>query len=590
MVPRVRSLFQRRYAPVWLVLVPGLAVSGMLGWVLYRDALKLDQRRFESEASQISQMLEQAMERYEERLCRLADYCGQFQEVPTGIWNFRRDEMTEVDGNLPAVIHALYCPKILASDFEAHLERGRANWGEEYRFNPERRSGRETALPVWQYWLRKGFRPIERGTDMAEQTQWHPSLLESIAPGLGWVSPLPASVARKDGTMEKGFWFAVNIYKPDQEETRPFLPGETDEEFARRYNKFRSSAATGTLAVFISGDKLFEDYNSAPSTRLLLGRLHAAREPAPAALLNALPEFPANPRHRHVIVMRWYGRRWALELASTPLFESESSRDRGWLIAGGGGGMTLLASALVAVGLRARTRQERMTEQIREARDALAAAQREREKLSHDLHDNAIQALYAIQLRLGHAAREFEAEPANTRREFEELRADLDTVIAEVRSFILSENGESQAVDLGGVLRAMAQRAQAGARARIDVHCENGASGRLSAEVAVQLANIAREAVSNSLRHGEPGWVRIALLSEDEGVWLEVADDGTGFEPKAPARQGVGLRSMAKRARQIGAVLDIQSAPGRGSRVRVRVPVSAVQPRTDPARQSRNQS
>src|ERR1043165_3747570 len=293
MVPRVRSLFQRRYAPVWLVLVLGLAVSGTLGRVLYRDALKLDERRFEVEATQTSGMVEETMERYEERLSRLADYCAHFRELPNKVWQFRRERMTDFNGNLPAVIHAGYCPKILASDFEAHLDRGRTNWGKAYRFNPERHPGRERALPVWQYWSREGFQQIEPGTDMAEEAPWHPSLLESLSYGRGWISSVPVSVARKNGTMEKGFWFALCLFAVSQEETSWRLPGATEEEQARRLDRFEASAAIGVLAVFISPDILLEDYNNPPSARRLLARLYAAREPAPTALLNSKPEFPA---------------------------------------------------------------------------------------------------------------------------------------------------------------------------------------------------------------------------------------------------------------------------------------------------------
>lgn len=93
----------------------------------------------------------------------------------------------------------------------------------------------------------------------------------------------------------------------------------------------------------------------------------------------------------------------------------------------------------------------------------------------------------------------------------------------------------------------------------------------------MQLANIAREALSNSLRHAQARRVEVSLRSGHEAVWLEVADNGTGFDPNAPVRPGVGLSSMAARAREIGGTLDLQTAPGQGTRVGVRTPVAPLE-------------
>ena len=238
--------------------------------------------------------------------------------------------------------------------------------------------------------------------------------------------------------------------------------------------------------------------------------------------------------------------------------------------------MTLLASALIGVALRARNRQEGMTEQIREARDALAAAEQQRQKLSHDLHDNTVQALYAIQLGLGHTAKELEAGPTQSQRELTAVRGEIDAVIAELRRFILAEAGEEKAADLSGVLRAMVERARVGAKAQLEARCDPEASERLASNQAVQLANIAREALSNSLRHARPQRVQIALRSEAEAVCLEVSDNGIGFDPQSQVRS-VGLTSMNVRAQESSGTLEIQSSPGQGTRMVVRVPASPME-------------
>jgi signal transduction histidine kinase len=267
-----------------------------------------------------------------------------------------------------------------------------------------------------------------------------------------------------------------------------------------------------------------------------------------------------------------YANKWTIFVYTLPAFEKGSPRHLAYVTSAAAAGLTLLAASLVGVALRARGRQEVMTEQIREARDALTAAQRERERLSHDLHDNAIQSLYGVQLRLGHAAKQFDAEPPLARREITDLQAELDTVIAEIRSFILVKEGERESVDLGAVLRAMAERAKVGSPVTIKVNAGHEPSHRLSAARAVQLANIGREALSNSIRHGQAKRVQIDLKCENADVCLEIVDDGKGFDVNASRAAGIGLTSMAKRANQIGGELEVQSGPGKGTKIKVRVP------------------
>ena len=127
-------------------------------------------------------------------------------------------------------------------------------------------------------------------------------------------------------------------------------------------------------------------------------------------------------------------------------------------------------------------------------------------------------------------------------------------------------------------LRALVRRSRAGNTAQIEVSCDPGAADRLSAAQAVQLANIAREALSNGLRHAKSQRMEIALRSERESVVLEISDDGAGFDPKSPPRRGDGLASMATRAQEMGGTLDIQSSPDRGTRVVVCVPAFPLEP------------
>jgi signal transduction histidine kinase len=93
----------------------------------------------------------------------------------------------------------------------------------------------------------------------------------------------------------------------------------------------------------------------------------------------------------------------------------------------------------------------------------------------------------------------------------------------------------------------------------------------LGAEREAALYRIAQEALHNALRHSGAAEVRMSVCTAARRVTLEVADEGTGFDP-ALAAGGRGLPSLRERAAGAGATLAIRSAPGRGTTVRVVMP------------------
>lgn len=291
----------------------------------------------------------------------------------------------------------------------------------------------------------------------------------------------------------------------------------------------------------------------------------------------------ADPEFRPYLAQRqlWpmYGLKFSIFFYTTPLFEAQSPRRLAKVAAGAGCALTLMATTLVGLALRSRDQQEDLTNQIRDARDALSEAQKAREKFSRDLHDGTIQSLYAIQLGLGHLGEKLEKDPSRARRDFGTVCKELDAVIAEVRNFVnAGDSATHRAVNFNAVLNALVRRAQAGASARITLQCDNEAASQLSAADAIQLANIAREAISNCLRHAKPARIDVALNVRPNGIKLTVTDDGCGFDPDSPQQFGVGLKSMQTRAHEMNGTFVIESSPGRGTRIRISVPAEETAP------------
>jgi len=300
-----------------------------------------------------------------------------------------------------------------------------------------------------------------------------------------------------------------------------------------------------------------------------------SRDAVAADLGDFFPERarPAQPYLEREVILKVYGRRIWAQFWTTPAFAAQSHRRWPWITAGVGGLVTVLTAGLLAVQVRARLRQESVTAELRTALDELDAARCERERLSHDLHDGTIQSLYALQLGLSRAADQaVEAAPTLGTR-LVGCRRNLTAIIGELRGYILRHEADEGAQgDLAGVLTALVERLRSTTETELQAEVSAEAARRLSGAQAVHLANLAREALSNALRHAHAGRITVTLRDEPDRVTLEIADDGCGFDPAAPPHTGVGLTSMRKRAAEAGGELRVSSSADKGTQVRVTVP------------------
>jgi signal transduction histidine kinase len=193
----------------------------------------------------------------------------------------------------------------------------------------------------------------------------------------------------------------------------------------------------------------------------------------------------------------------------------------------------------------------------------------DRERIAKELHDGAIQALFAVGMGLQGSA--MLAGDSELRRRIENAVEELDRVIRDLRSYIfglrpgiLADRQLDQA--LQRLVEELQQRGGIVAVAEIDPDAAAELTGK-----AADLIQLAREALSNVGRHAAAATCRVSLYRTEEGAVLEVDDDGRGFDPARPAG-GQGLRNLRERAAALGGQTEITSAPGEGTRVRVTIP------------------
>jgi signal transduction histidine kinase len=202
----------------------------------------------------------------------------------------------------------------------------------------------------------------------------------------------------------------------------------------------------------------------------------------------------------------------------------------------------------------------------------LRAVYEERERLAHEMHDTLAQSFAGIgfQLQAIHDEVGNEAEL----REHLDLATDLvRTSHEEARRSISALRSDT--VEKLGLLHALdecAARIANGGPMEVRVQSLGGGDPRsMSPRIADALYRIGQEAIANAVRHADASKMVISLIHEASAWRLLIEDDGQGF-PLGEDSAGFGIRGMGKRAESIGATLDIQSSPGKGTSVQVRVP------------------
>jgi PAS domain S-box-containing protein len=201
-----------------------------------------------------------------------------------------------------------------------------------------------------------------------------------------------------------------------------------------------------------------------------------------------------------------------------------------------------------------------------------AAVMQERGRLARELHDSVTQSLYSVTMYTEAAARLVASGKEGAPEYLRDARDTAQEALREMRLLIYQLR--PPALEKGGLANALQVRLDAverrgGVRAELTVEGQD----RLAPAIQAELHQIAQEALNNTLKHAHARAVRVCLHFGDAMTRLEVQDDGVGFDLSAtPARGGLGLPGMKERVQKLGGRLEIESAPGQGTKVVVEVP------------------
>jgi PAS domain S-box-containing protein len=202
------------------------------------------------------------------------------------------------------------------------------------------------------------------------------------------------------------------------------------------------------------------------------------------------------------------------------------------------------------------------------------AALQERQRLARELHDSVSQVLYAITLSSAAARKLHAIDDERACGLLDEIHQLAQMGLSEMRALIFELRPESLEHD--GLVCALERQAAAlEARHRLPVARQLCAEPAVPVPVKEVVYRVAQEAMHNAAKHSQAAHLELRLDHTADEIELCVGDDGRGFLPDAIFPGHLGLRSMRERAAVIGGVLDISSAPGKGTRVALRVPVAA---------------
>jgi signal transduction histidine kinase/streptogramin lyase len=196
----------------------------------------------------------------------------------------------------------------------------------------------------------------------------------------------------------------------------------------------------------------------------------------------------------------------------------------------------------------------------------------ERTRIARELHDTLLQGLASITMQMQALSTRMASSPL--KQNLDDIIHDAGTCLKESRKSLWGlRSPEPDAAQLGAKIAEMAREVTKGRRIRLKLNVDERFEA-LPMEVETHLTRIAQEALVNAVLHSGAGTIEVALRRELQGISLTIGDDGRGFVPDDPLPEGhYGLLGIRERVAEMSGNLDIESRPGKGTKLRVSIPI-----------------
>ncbi|MDP8967656.1 MAG: histidine kinase [Actinomycetota bacterium] len=197
------------------------------------------------------------------------------------------------------------------------------------------------------------------------------------------------------------------------------------------------------------------------------------------------------------------------------------------------------------------------------------AEERARRRIERDIHDGSQQEIAALIARIGLARNQLRRDPSLAIETLADVQSEAQQALENLRQ--LASGIHPSVLTDRGIVEAIEAR---GARLPLDVMLESDPdlrTTRFDETVEGGVWFVVSECFANTLKHSRAQRVVVRITRTDRQLSVEVSDDGIGFDPAA-ADPGGGLAGLGDRIAALGGALDVESAPGAGTRVRATLP------------------
>ena len=205
---------------------------------------------------------------------------------------------------------------------------------------------------------------------------------------------------------------------------------------------------------------------------------------------------------------------------------------------------------------------------------AIAAAEQERSRWARELHDETLQALAVLRMRLASALREESSEAL--RKTAQGAVEQIDDEIVKLRRLITELRPASlDAIGLEAAIQALAEQHQETSGILVTCHCDLHEKAPPAPMLETAVYRLVQEGLNNISKHSMASNAALSVRASGGAIVIEVADDGIGFEPTR-VEEGFGLVGMRERAALLGGTLKIDSAKGSGTKLRAELPLGSA--------------
>jgi signal transduction histidine kinase len=240
----------------------------------------------------------------------------------------------------------------------------------------------------------------------------------------------------------------------------------------------------------------------------------------------------------------------------------------------------LLAAGCLLYIFRIERENNRRYQEVLNARSSLEqlsarlvdAQEMERRTISRELHDQVGQTLNAVLVEAANLAKRIPPDDRASLHSLDNIRKFADSSVNSIRDIALLLRPSM----LDGLIPALEWQAREVARRsgmKVVVKAENVAD-TLPDEMRTCIYRVVQEALSNVSRHSSAKSAVVTVRQDQDSLVLSVEDDGSGFDPEKT--RGLGMLGMEERVRQLGGHLEVSSAPGKGTVLRVTLPVIEI--------------